>query len=70
MSDSVVKSGFAHSGMRIGIAHCFCEDEAPLLAREIAGALKPETLLVTEFGPGNAALGGPGALAAFWVSPR
>ena len=70
MSDSVVKAGFAHSGMRIGIAHCFCEDEAPLLAKEIAGALKPETLLVTEFGPGTATIGGPGALAAFWTAPR
>lgn len=70
LSESVIRSGFAHSRMRIGVAHAVCEDEAHVLAREITAVLKPETLLVTEMGPSSGSLGGPGALAVFWASPR
>ncbi len=70
LSEAMIKSGWAHSGMRVGIAHAVCEEEAHTLASVVSAALKPEVLIVTEFGAGNGVLGGPGTIAGFWASPR
>ena len=70
LSEAMIKSGLVHGGLRVGIAHAVCEDDAHTLARDVSPVLKPEALTVSGFGPSNGVLGGPGTLAAFWASPR
>jgi DegV family protein with EDD domain len=70
LSESMIKTGLVHGGLRVGISHAICEADAHALAREISPVLKPESLVVSSFGPSNGILAGPGTLAAFWASPR
>ncbi len=56
-------------GLRIGIMHAVCPDDARELADEFRKKLNPETLAVTELGPILGTNTGPGALAVAWYAP-
>jgi DegV family protein with EDD domain len=57
------------SGVRIGVMHAVCEDDAKQLAESIKRKLSPDALTIAEIGPAVGAHTGPGAIGLAWYVP-
>ncbi len=56
-------------GLRMGIMHALCEDDARQLADEFQKKLQPELLTISDIGPAVGANTGPGAIGVAWFAP-
>ena len=57
------------TGVRMGVMHALCEDDANQLAEHLRGHLSLEALTITEIGPAVGAHTGPGAIGLAWYAP-
>jgi DegV family protein with EDD domain len=64
----VLKEAKGVEGLRMGVIHAVCTDEAKQLAEDIRNALHPEALAIAEIGPAVGVHAGPGALGVTWFS--
>jgi len=55
-------------GLRMGVMHAMCPDDARQLADELRRELQPEELALAEIGPAVGLNTGPGALGVTWFS--
>lgn len=55
------------SGLRLGIAHAQCADEARAMLDDLCGALNADDCLFAELGPAIGTHAGPGTLAVGWT---
>ncbi len=67
MRDMVIEGAGQKPGLRLGVAHGMCEDEARPFADELCSILHPERLLFSEIGPSIGVHTGPRVLAVCWV---
>lgn len=68
MRDYVVESiGPDAAGLRLGIAHAQCADEAQALLDDLCDALHADQCLFAELGPAIGTHAGPGTLAVGWT---
>jgi DegV family protein with EDD domain len=63
--DHILEIGRGRKGIRLGVAHALCEDDAQHLADDLNAELKPEVFIMSEIGPAIGAYTGPGAIGAF-----
>jgi DegV family protein with EDD domain len=64
--DLVLAEAGGQPGLRLGIAHALCLDEANWLRDELSAVLKPEIMLVSEIGSAVGTHAGPGVVAVGW----
>lgn len=69
LKDLVLSELKGKQGVRFGLAHAVCEQEARELFNELTRAIKPEHSLFTEVGPSVGTHVGPGTIAACWYVP-
>lgn len=55
-------------GLRLGVMHAICPEDARQLADELRRELQPEELAIAEIGPAVGLNTGPGALGVTWFS--
>lgn len=65
----VIDSGKDRAGLKIGVVHALCEDEARKLAYSLGEALQPENIMVAELSGGVGSNTGPNALGVCWYAP-
>lgn len=65
----VLAEGRNAKGLRMGVMHAMCPEDARQLAGELKQALQPEALAITEIGPAVGVNTGPGALGVTWFTP-
>lgn len=56
-------------GLRIGVMHAMCLDDAKQIAEDIKRKLTPEYLMIAEIGPAVGTHTGPGAVGITWYAP-
>jgi DegV family protein with EDD domain len=68
MREYVLEDADQKPGLRLGVAHAACEDEAQEFADSICADLDPELFLFAELGPAIGAHAGPRTIAVGWVN--
>jgi len=56
-------------GLRMGVMHAICEEDAQQMADEFRKKLQPEALTIAEIGPAVGASTGPKAIGVTWFAP-
>ena len=65
-----LEAGQGKHGIRLGVMHAVCEEEAQQLADELRAELQPEVLLIGEIGPAIGSHVGSGMLGLCWYAPQ
>jgi DegV family protein with EDD domain len=65
LREHILEAGRGKKGVRLGVTHALCEDDAKKLASELISELKPEVFIMSEIGPAIGTYTGPGAIGAF-----
>ncbi|HOA24102.1 MAG: DegV family protein [Aggregatilineales bacterium] len=68
LRDMALEGAKGKPGVRLGVAHALCEDEARELADLLCAELSPEVFLFSDVGPSIGVHAGPHTLAVGWVS--
>ncbi len=68
LCDLVMEAAGGAESIHIGVLHAVSEEAARGLADDLREALKPDTLILGEVGPGLGVHTGPGALGLCWVT--
>ncbi len=58
------------TGLRMGVMHAVCREDAQRIAETFERELHPEKLAIAEISPAVGTHTGPGTLAACWYAPR